>query len=94
MPLVVIPTFSTLPAKAVLNIIGEEDVLNTKDIISFINTFDKPTNISFDEILSYEVEKLLTDEDKYLLPYILNKMWIGDKLIYEEELESKILKYL
>lgn len=82
----------TLPSTAIIHIVdkyGKTKTYTQNEILNMI----PDTNRSFVDVMSERVYEMLAPEDKDLHMYMLNKAWIGNDLIYSEEIEKRLSKY-
>lgn len=82
-----------LSAKTVREYISLESKTSPEQRLLFIERFESHDE-SFKDVLKKRVSDSLDESEKYLLPYILNKLWIGPKLVYELDVENLIQNVL
>ena len=88
-----LPTVNTLPSKTIEEFFKGGNVVTKSDRLALLDKFGVKEH-SMREVLRERVSNMLSSNDMYLLPYILEKMWIGDKLIYTDNIEQAMSSYI
>lgn len=82
----------TLPAKTISHIIDPNIPLriSKKTILDLL----PQKRLSIKEEFENIIWELLDDDDKDIHKFLVNKLWIGEKLIYDLEIERRMKPYI
>lgn len=89
-----LPTTCSLPAHALLDSFDVQIVSSLDCRRQLLEEFSPSDDKSFYDGVLDRVRDTLPEQDMDLLPYIIQKMWIGDKLVYIDGIESRLKVYL
>ena len=86
-----LPISCSLPAKHLrYGIFQIKTTRSVQERNSLIEAFEKDKDQSFEEVLRERVMLRIPKSQHDLVPYILQKLWLGPKLVYQEPLESQL----
>lgn len=66
---------------------------NKEDRLRLAELLFSGTNVSINNMLRNHIYNIVDENDRYIIPYWVNKIMIGEKLIYDPEIEDKIYFY-
>lgn len=80
----------SLPASTVEFFYRFDKKIPRKNVIQDMNIFTSIDDMSVNDIIIMKLSSMLNSSNMHLLPYLVYKVWYGDKIMYDDEIERQM----
>ncbi len=85
-----LPTKCSFPIKTLFKRFDVSTLVSIEDRLKIIKDAAENDVRPLDNVLEEVIESKLKTDNIDLLPYIFQKLWLGDQLVYSDEIEQRI----